>query len=234
MPQKKLGARVPKERLRKFREAYIRYIDPNVIPEERPTQVELAHELEVPQRTLSYWFTRFAQEEGGSPEFAGGEDIDETAQGGAEKGRRGHKTQRQKVAVRKTAGAAIQHLADRSTKTAEQAIIIGDIVMSGYGDLIKISVAKGMNLENFIKEVFNFYEQKAQLTQYITNLEGQLTALQALSDPNWRYQQKSNLLYKFARDLLQSKALGIKVNPKKAIRAFQIELEKIDTQEMVA
>ncbi len=212
--------------MKKLREAYLQYTDPTVPPEERPTQVMLAHELGLPQTTISYWFDKFTQEEGGSPEFTSEESAEEMAQPG--KKRKGHKTLGEKTALRKTASAAIAHISDRSIKGAEQAIIIGDIIMNDYSDLIKIAAAKGMSIDDFLQEVFTFYERKAQLTQYVTGLEAHLAELQELTDPNWRFKRKSSLLYRFARYLLAARVYGVKVNTKKAVRALQIELEKID------
>lgn len=210
--------------MKKLREAYLRYSDPNVLPNDRPTQVEISKETGIAQSTISYWFERFKTEEAGySPD---------AAEGTGKKGSQ-YEGRKRDVSFREVAKTALAFRADKSRKDAEQVIIIGDTVMRGYSDLITIAIRKGMNIEDFIKEVFNFYEQKPQLTQYTTDLEAKITELEELTDPNWRYKQKSMLLYKFARDLLMANAYGAKINPKEAVRALQIELEKIDKQEMV-
>lgn len=228
-------SRISQKRMKKLREAYAKYTDPKINPEERPTQLQLAEEYGEPQSTISYWFTRFKEEDEGytnqtTPEITPEQVLEESEQPSE---RKGHKGPMDRTALRKTAGAAMSHISDRATKAAEQAIIIGDIIMSQYGDLVKIAFAKGLPVEELIKDVFNFYEQKTQLTRYTEELEKQLAALMELTEPNWRYKHKTSLLYRFARDVLLAKQYGVKVNPKKAVRALQIELEKIDQQEVM-
>lgn len=222
--------------MKKLREAYAKYTDPKVPPEERPTQIQLAEEYGEPQSTISYWFNKFDEEDQGyenqtTPEITAEQVLEDSSESGKE--RKGHKGPLDRAALRKTTSVAMGHITDRTVKAAEQAIIIGDIIMSQYGDLIKIAFAKGLPIEELVKDVFNFYEQKTQLTRYVSELEGQLVALMELTEPNWRYKYKTSLLYRFARDVLLAKQYGVKVNPKKAVRALQIELEKIDQQEVM-
>ena len=233
MPHKRAGNRLSKERMAQVKQAWLEYTNPDLPPEERPTQLELGHKYGLPQTTISYWFGRFRAEQSGySPEFpttdmAADELTKDERPLPFKEWRRQRKTYSELLSTRQVAREAISHISDRARKSAEQAIIIGDIITNRYGDLIKIAVAQGIKIEDFITEVFNWYERKTQLEQYLKDLETKLADLQQLTEPNFVFRHKANILFNFARQCLTARLYGLKINPRKAVRALQIELDKI-------
>jgi hypothetical protein len=223
---KQAGSAISAERKAKIKAAYAKYTDPNVLPADRPTQTEISRDIGEAQSTVSYWFNRFKQEESGgmSPELNPGFD--------SKKGTAKSEGRQLTISYKEVAKAAMGYTSERAQREAQQVIIIGDTIMRLFSDLVKIALAKGVTLEEFIKEVFAFFERKTQLTAYVDMLETQLTELKELTEPNWRYKHKSAILLNFSRELLAAKTAGAKINPKKAVRALQIELDKID-EEMV-
>jgi len=233
LTRKKAGQHPSPERMEKIREAYKEYTDTSLPPEERPTQEDLAQKYGIPQPTISYWFEKFDRE-GDMPEepqtlFPRESERPPTFEEWKE--RRGSDRGSQ-VASRATMKHAIQNIGEKAKTTAEQAYIIGDLVTTRYFDLVTMALAKGMKLEDFIVDVFNWYERREEIEKELSELKTILTTLKPLTDPNWRFQQKTNALLNFANQLVNAKIYGARINVREATRAFQNELEKIDKMEM--
>jgi len=232
--KKKAGPQPSPERMEKIRQAYKEYTDPNIPFEERPTQDDLAAKYKLPQSTISYYFDKFDRE-GDAPEEpqtlypSAKDERPPTFEEWKE--RRGPERGSQ-VASRATMKHAIKNISEKAKTTAEQAYIIGDLVTTRYFDLVNIALAKGMKLEDFINDVFNFYERREELEQELSTLRTSLTTLKPLADPNWRFQQKTNALLNFASQLVNAKVYGARINVKECVRGFQAELDKIDEMTM--
>jgi len=214
--------------MKKIREAYKEYTDPAVPFEERPTQEDLAIKYEVPQATLSYWFDKFDRE-GDVPEepqtlFPTKNDRPPTPEEPRE--HRGPDRGSQ-VATRATMKHAIKNIGEKAKTTAEQAYIIGDLVTTRYFDLVNLAIAKGMKLEDFIVDVFNWYERREEIEKELSETTAALQTLKPLAEPNWRWQQKQVALRDFASQLLEAKKFGARIDFRGAIRAYQTELEKL-------
>ena len=233
----KAGHQPSPERMQKIREAYKEYTNPEVPLEERPTQLDLAVKYKIPQATLSYYFAKFDRE-GDMPEepqtlFPSGSAITERPPTFEEwKARRGPE-RGSLVAGRATMKNAIKNISEKAKTTAEQAYIIGDLVTTRYFDLVNLALAKGLKLEDFIADVFNFYERREEIEQELITLRTSLQTLKPLTEPNWRFQAKTNALLNFATQLVNAKTYGARINIREATRAFQKELDKLDQMEMV-
>jgi hypothetical protein len=218
--------------MEKIREAYKEYSNPDIPMEERPTQDELATKYHIPQPTLSYWFDKFDLEGEVGPKdpktlFPRDErpptfEKWQEQRSGADRG-----TQ---IVKRTTMKHAISNLAEKAKTTAEQAYIIGDLITTRYFDLINLAIAKGMKLEDFINDVFNFYERREEIETELSQLRTSLQTLIPLAEPNWRFQRKTEALLNFARQCLNAKIYGARINVKETTRALQTELDKIDEQ----
>jgi len=234
LTRKKAGLHPSPERMEQIREAYKEYTDPEIAAEERATQEDLAIKYHIPQPTLSYWFDKFDRE-GTMPEP---QTLYPTVKNERPptfeewKEHRGPERGSQ-VASRATMKHAIKNISEKAKSRAEQAYIIGDLVTTRYFDLVNLALAKGMKLEDLISDVFNWYERKEEIEKEVSDLKITLKNLTPLTEPNWRFQQKSNVLLNFANQLVNAKIYGARINVREATRAFQTELQKIDEMEMM-
>jgi len=227
--RQRAGLHPSSEQMEKLKKAYARYSNPNVPPDERPTQQGLSHEYDIPQATLSYWFRKFEQEGTVEPENMATLSPKEKGRLPGERAQKG-KDRAEIVTERTTTREAIKSLSDRSKSTYAQAIAIGDLVTDKYGDLIKIAIAKGMKLEDFVTDVFNYYERREEIERQIHEQEVELAELRDLTDPNYRFKRKSQCILDFAKECLNVVKSGAHINPKQAARALQNDLNKIDEE----
>jgi hypothetical protein len=118
----------------------------------------------------------------------------------------------------------------RTTASYEQALNIGDLVVDKYGDLVKISLESGTKLEDFIIDVFNWYERRPDYERQTHALEMRITELLELTAPNYIFKRKSQCILDFARYCADLRRTGAHINVKQAARALQTDLDRIDNE----
>lgn len=219
--RKKAGSYPSPDQMEKMMELYERYSDATVPEDKRPTQQQLSDESGIAQTTLGFWFRKFAAQETG--------DEEDDARAFSKGGPRGKlKDRAQIVAERRTTREAIKSIGKRSASDYEQAINIGDLVVGKYGDLVKISLATGAKLEDFVADVFNWYESREEMLRQLHELQTELAELRELTDPNYRFKRKSQVILDFAMTCAQLNKTGGHINVRQAARALQNDLDKID------
>lgn len=221
--RKRRGSHPSPEKMAKIRQAYAEYINPDLTPEERPTQENLEVKYGIPQATLQVWFKKF-DTEGVKPQ---------DAQPLYPEDRRQPPTGQDRatlVTSRTTMKETVTNLSNRAKKTLEEAYVIGDLVVTRYSDLVSIAVAKGMKLEDFIIDVFNFYEGREEMERRIHDFLIEIAELRELTEPNYVFKRKSQCILDFAKECLSVVKSGARVNPRQAARALQHDLDKIDEE----
>lgn len=219
--RKKAGNRPTPEEMEKMMEAYERYSDPNVPPDQRPTQQQLSEEIGVPQTTLSYWFRDFEQRGMMGPEAP--QTLSPTRPGK-------EKDRALAVTERTTTKQAIKTLSERSKTLYEKAINIGALVVDKYGDLVEIGLESGMKLEDFVAEVFNWFERKTEVEQQLHQQETEIIELRELTASNYIFKRKSQCILDFSKECLGVVKSGARINPRQAARALQNDLDKISQE----
>jgi hypothetical protein len=134
------------------------------------------------------------------------------------------------VAERRTTKEAIKSLSERSKAIFEQAINIGDLVVEKYGDLVKIALESGVKLEDFISDVFNWYERKEELERQLHDQKLRITELEELTLPNYIFKRKSQIILEFANTCVALNKSGARIPVKQAARALQNDLDRIDEE----
>jgi hypothetical protein len=201
---------------------YERYSDPNVAEDQRPTQAELAAESGVPQTVLSFWFRRFEEE---STEPKNMHTLTPRGRGG--------KPGKDRLSVqsnRTTAKEALKSISERTKSTYEQVLSIGDLVIDKYGDLVKIALESGVKLEDFMADVFNWYEQREEEQKRLRDMEHDLAELRELTLPNYIFKRKSQCILEFANTCAALNKSGAHIPIKQAARALQNDLDRIDAE----
>jgi hypothetical protein len=193
------------------------------VPEDqRPTQEQLSEESGIPQPTLSYWFDKFEKQ--------GIETLDEsTPASGAGKGA-GRGEAVEKESLKRTTREAVKGLSEMAKNLYEQAINIGNYVVDKYGDLVKIALASGVKLEDFISEVFNWYEEKEEVGQRLRAQAEEIMELRELTQPNYIFKRKSQCILDFAKMCAELNKTGGHIPVKQAARALQHDLDRIEEE----
>jgi hypothetical protein len=222
--------------MEKMLQLWEEYNDPNVPPDQHPSQRTLSQESGIPQTVLSYWFTEFdkrEKQEKERQEKAAAEEK-EPKMPVAEESQPRETRQRKSRLITASEGQLAKdtqkNIRARTTATFEQAMHIGDLVVDKYGDLVKIALESGTKLDDFITDVFNWYERKIEYERGTRALEMQLAELRELTAPNYIFKRKSQCILDFARYLAELKKTGAHMDVKQAARALQTDLDRIDSE----
>lgn len=224
MSRRKPGGHPSPERMEKLRAAYKEYTDPEIPEGERLTEEELETKYGIPQSTLDYWFKKFEAEGTVDPDAI--QTIREQSEVPGGKG----KDRMTLVTDRSVMTEALKKIRERSKADTEKVYVIGALVVERYQDLINIALNRGMKLEDFMVEVFNWYERKEEVEQEVSAKNARISELEELTEPNYRFKRKSQILIEFAQQITTQKQLGMRVNPRDAARALQHDLDKIDEE----
>jgi hypothetical protein len=219
---KKGGHQPTPEQMEKLIELYEKYNDQNVPEDQRPTQQQLAEESGISQTVISYWFRKFDEQERMGPEAPG--TLEPVRPGRKEQDRALTRTEKT------TTGRALKDLSSRAASIYEQAISIGNLVVDKYDDLVKIALENGVKLEDFMADVFNWYEAREETLQRIHRMELELNEFRELSAANYIFKHKSQCIVDFAKTIAELNASGGHINMKQAARALQNDLERIEQE----
>lgn len=124
---------------------------------------------------------------------------------------------------------ANKRLAQEAENRGTRAWAIGAEVVRGYWDLAELAASKGIKIEEFVKDVFNWYERKTTIEDSLASLEFENRNLQAeaeelkrVADPNFRMALKTEALHKVLKEVLILRAKGVRI----PVRAVSQNLEK--------
>ena len=130
-----------------------------------------------------------------------------------------------------------QALSLQGQKLATIAIAIGGTIANRYLPLIDGLMGQGMSLERIAEEIMEWYEDKPSTSGRLTALEGQVALLeeqlrqaQLMALPNYIYKLRLNALNKYAMEALRVRAMGIKIDPRTLLIAYNNDLVQIEAQ----
>ena len=226
--------RVDPDTIRRAYHAWLEY--KRARAEGRPISYKsLSEKYNISQSTLGRLFKRIEQYVGayGEPDLDDTDFIEFVQKGYPSKDTKPEKVdiEMSKVIVR----AVTDEAKDVAAEKMGQILAIGRTVVMNYFDLVQVAVRKGMTLEDFIKDVFDWYEQREMVKAYVEELETENAMLRAELDnlavmcrDNFKFMVKVKAAQDFAFRLAYLRALGLPVNVREATRAFWFIMEQID------
>jgi len=135
--------------------------------------------------------------------------------------------------VRKKEG---EQLASEADKITTIAIGIGGPIARRYLPLIDKLMSEGKPLEAIAEEVMSWYERKVSIERQVEDLKIEIDRLNeelgiayAIAQPNFKYLLKLKTLEKYATQVLRFKLAGFKIPVKTLLKAFQNDLEMIES-----
>jgi len=149
------------------------------------------------------------------------------------------RTQRALKEVRK---AEVASLAEEAERTASIAIKLGGCIYRRYTPLLDELMSKDMTLEMIGEAIMSWYESKRAIQKRVealeaetANLREQLEYAYGLALPNFKYELRTRILYKYAQQLIQARMAGVRFPVKPTLKAFYNELLTLeeDIQDIV-
>ena len=172
---------------------------------------ELAKEFDVPKKSLYYHFQKM------------GISRKETAK-------------QKNIVLKEISKAREEELSIQGEKLVTIALGIGGVIANRYLPLLDAMMADGMTLEYIAEHIMDWFENKTAIETKVsnleidnTNLEAQMEVAYQMAEPNFRYLLQTRVLDDFAKKVLQYRAQGIRVNPRKMTQAMYYDLLTLDT-----
>lgn len=124
-----------------------------------------------------------------------------------------------------------ENLAAEAEKIATIAIKLGGVIARRYMATLDYLMSQDKSLEFIAEEIMSWYEDKRSVLKRMEKLEGardnlydQLETAYGRALPNFKYELRARLLTKYVTQVLNARAMGVRLPAKRLVKAYHNEL----------
>lgn len=125
-----------------------------------------------------------------------------------------------------------------TTRIVDLSLALGTLLVNRYRPLLEVFEIRGKGgPQEIVTEIMGWYESKAEVEKSLHMkdfanlvLKEKIKELAKHARPTYWAEIKAKLFYKYAQDLLVAKSRGLSINTKRALRAFNEELDIYEDQ----
>ena len=210
---------VAPERMAKMKKAYEEYMNAKANFDKNVDLRSLSKKYNISTSALNQQFQRWEAAEAGQRLKKGAGEVG----GGSVEELTAEETAREGV---------LKAVKKESTRIVDLSLALGTLLVNRYRPMLEVFEAKGKGPQEIVTEVMNWYESKPAVEKSLHMkdfanlvLKEKIKDLAKHTKPTYWAEIKASLFYKYAKDLLVARSRGLSINPKRALRAFQEELE---------
>jgi len=128
-------------------------------------------------------------------------------------------------------------LTDEAEKIGNMAVTLGGCITRRHLPLLDSLISKNMTLEQIAEEIMDWYLSKKATKKLIENQESEITHLQeqleytyGMTLPNFRYELRTRILWKYAQQVLRARMIGVRIPVSRTLKAFYTDLINLEQE----